>query len=107
MKIGHGEYEVDLLDYVFIEKYEDAYKKLEEYYIAIENNKDSSVSVTIREYINGICDFFDAIFGENAGNTILGTETSLMAVLGILEEFKAGVNQSVKKVEKLKTRVKG
>lgn len=69
-----SQFELDLTDLEFAERYEKSLENLQER----EKNrtKDGSMSARIREYDAMIRGLFDDIFGEGAGDAVLGEKIS-------------------------------
>ena len=69
-----SQFELDLTDLEFAERYEKSLANLQER----EKNrtKDGSLSDRIREYDKMIRGLFDDIFGEGAGDAVLGAKIS-------------------------------
>ena len=69
-----NQFELDLTDLEFAERYEAALANLQEREKA--RSKDGSMSTRIREYDGMIRGLFDDIFGEGAGDAVLGEKIS-------------------------------
>ena len=69
-----SQFELDLTDLDFAERYEKALANLQERENA--RSKDGPMSVRIREYDAMIRSLFDDIFGEGAGDAVLGEKVS-------------------------------
>ena len=87
-------YEMDFTDAIFIEKIEEAYKKIE---AKIQNRENYDVlknSEKIKYECNIIKDFINTIFGEKASQDIFGESYSFGKHLQVMEYITENMNQS-------------
>lgn len=95
-KINDVELEIDLEDYDFQKRYEDAFKKMGEKEMILQ--KDGNLSEITREYCQMFFDLFDGIFGEGISEKLFGKKYNTRLVNDAYDEFIDICSEQAKKL---------
>lgn len=102
-KINGVELEIDMEDVDFLEKYEEAFKKMEEEEKDIPKiGKQSDIA---RKYCKMFYNLFDNIFGEGIGQQVFGGKNNLHIIDKTYEEFIGICAEQVREIQERQKRI--
>lgn len=102
-EINGKTYELDVYDEETAEKYQNAFKILEKEEIAL--SKDGELTEQIRNYCQIFYNLFDNIFGEGAGEDILGKSRNVNRCNATYDSFLDFVKKQKIAVVNFKTEI--
>lgn len=95
------EIEYNLSDYTKLEKWENALEAYEERRKELQGDPDIKNHQKLKNLVLAIGDFFDAAFGEDAANKILGETTNVDEALSAFTAAQTfGIEQSQERAER-------
>lgn len=95
--INNVELEIDLEDYDFQKRYEDAFEKMGEKENSLQKvGKSSEIT---REYCQMFRDLFDDIFGAGTSGKMFGEKYNIRLVNDVYDEFISVCKEQSKKIQ--------